>query len=109
MIEMPSSDALYDDAIALQQKGDIDGAITQLESLLGQDDAFALAHAALSVFYSRTNRHDEAIDHARRVCDLEPADPFSFVAMSLICQKAGRLAEAEDASMQARRLQYSGS
>jgi Flp pilus assembly protein TadD len=105
---MPSSDTLYDDAIALQQKGNIDGAIAQLESLLVQDDAFALAHAALSVFYSRTNRHDEAIDHARRVCELEPADPFSFVAMSLICQKAGRTAEAERAMAQARRAQMAG-
>ena len=105
---MPSSDTLYDDAIALQQKGNIDGAIAQLESLVAQDDAFALAHAALSVFFSRTNRHDEAIDHARRVCELEPADPFSFVAMSLICQKAGRTAEAERAIAQARRAQMAG-
>jgi hypothetical protein len=40
------------------------------------------------------------------VCRLEPDDPFSFVAMSLMCQKAGRIAEAEQAMLQARQVEY---
>jgi hypothetical protein len=36
---------------------------------------------------------------------LEPDDSFSYVALSLICQKAGMIAEAEMASMEARRRQ----
>jgi predicted Zn-dependent protease len=102
---MDPSDAVYDDAITLQQKGDLDGAVAKLQSLLAQDADYALAHAALSVFLSRANRHEEAIEHARRVCDLEPADPFSFIAMSLLCQKAGRIPEAERAMAQAHHAQ----
>jgi len=99
---MDSSDAVYDDAIALQQTGDLDGAVAKLQSLLAQDPDYALAHAALSVFFSRSDRHDEALEHARRVCELAPSDPFSFIAMSLLCQKAGRIPEAERAMAQAR-------
>lgn len=106
---MPTVDESYDEAIALQEKGDIDAAIAKLESVLAESPDHALSHSALSVFYGKLERFDEAVDHARRVCELEPDDSFSFVALSLVCQKAGRLAEAEDASMQARRLQVSGS
>jgi predicted Zn-dependent protease len=102
---MPTSDTLYDEAIELQQRGDLDGAVAKLAALVQSDPAFALAHAALSVFYSRQDKHDEAIVHGQRVCDLEPEDPFSFMALSLICQKAVRVPEAEKALMEARRAQ----
>jgi len=102
---MPSNEGLYDEAIELQQRGDVEGAIRKLHELLQQDERYALAHAALSVFYSKLERHDEAIAHADKVCELEPGDPFSFVAKSLVCQKAGRMAEAEQAMIEARRAQ----
>jgi Flp pilus assembly protein TadD len=105
MPTMPSRDALYDEAIGIQQKGDLEGAVAKLLVLLDQDANHALAHAALSVFYSRLERHDEAIEHGQRVCDLEPEDPFSYIALSLVCQKAGRIPEAERAMIQARQAQ----
>lgn len=105
---MPSVDELYEEAIALQEKGELQAAIDKLKSALAENPDHALTHSALSVFCGRLEQFDEAVEHAQRVCQLEPDDAFSFVALSLICQKAGRLAEAEEASMQARRMQYSG-
>jgi len=102
---MPSPDALYDEAIAIQQAGDLEGAVAKLQAILDQDANHALAHAALSVFYSRLERHEEAIEHGQRVCDLEPEDPFSYIALSLVCQKAGRIPAAERAMIQARQAQ----
>lgn len=102
---MPTSDALYDEAIELQQKGDMEGAVGKLHSLLEQDPSYALAHSALSVFYSRAEDYDRAIEHAQKVCEMEPEDPFSFIALSLVCQKAGMIMEAERAMMQARQAQ----
>ena len=102
---MPTPDELYDEAIQVQQQGDLDGAIARLRDLLAQHPDYALAHGALSVFYSKLEKFDEAIQHAERVCELEPEDPFSFVALSLVCQKAGRIAEAERALRQARQAQ----
>lgn len=104
---MANTETMYDEAIELQQKGDTDGAIARLKTLLESDPNHALAHAALSVFYSRQDQHDEAIDQAQKVCELEPEDPFSYVALSLVCQKAGMITEAEQAMMRARQAQYS--
>ena len=61
------------------------------------DPDHALAHAALGVFYGKLGRQDEAVEHSQRVCELESDDPFSFMAMSMICQQAGRIPEAEQA------------
>lgn len=104
---MPTSVEMYDEAIRLQQEGKAEDAVGKLQTLLKQDPDYALAHAALSVFYSRADEHEEAIQHAQRVCEMEPDDPFSFIALSLVCQKAGRIMEAEQAMMQARQVQFS--
>jgi Flp pilus assembly protein TadD len=64
---------------------------------VADEPSYALAHTALSVFYGRLGRHEEAVAHGRKVCELEPDDPFSFVSLSIVCQKAGRNAEAEEA------------
>ncbi len=102
---MSTNDAKYDQAIEMQQKGDLEGAIAALRALVERDPSFALAHSALSVFYSHREQYDQAIEHATKVCELEPEDPFSFIALSLVCQKAGRIMEAERAMMQARQAQ----
>lgn len=102
---MPTNEALYDEAIKIYEQGDLEGAVGKMQEVLKQDAAYALAYAALSVFYSKLERHDEAIASAEKVCELEPKDPFSFIAKSLVCQKAGRIPEAERAMMEARRAQ----
>jgi Flp pilus assembly protein TadD len=94
---MSAADQLYDQAIELQQAGNLEEAVGKLEGLLRDSPDYALAHAALSVFYGKLDRHDEAVEHARKVCQLEPDDPFSYMAMSIVCQRAGKTAEAEQA------------
>jgi Flp pilus assembly protein TadD len=94
---MPSVDQRYDEAIVLQQAGKLEEAVGQLEGILVEYPDYALAHAALGAFYGKLGRLDEAVEHSRRVCELEPDDPFSFMAMSMICQKAGKIPEAEQA------------
>ena len=102
---MPIPEQMYDEAIGLQQDGKLEEAVGRLHELLGQDASYALAHAALSVFYGKLEKFDEAVEHGKKVCELEPTDPFSFVALSLICQKAGLVGEAEQALTQARQAQ----
>jgi hypothetical protein len=62
----------------------------------------------MAVIYGRLGRHDEAIRHGLRVCELDPDEPFSFTAMSVTFQRAGRIPEAEDAMARARMLQAGG-
>ena len=46
---------------------------------------------------TKLRRHEDAISHAQQVCQLEPNDPFSFTALSVTLQRAGKIPEAEDA------------
>ena len=103
---MPSIEDRYDEAVALKEAGNLEEAVAKLESLVQDAPDYALAHAGLSVFYSRQEHHDQAVEHAQKVCELDPEDPFSYMSMSLICQKAGRLAEAEQALAQAMEKQW---
>ncbi len=103
---MPTAEDRYDEAIALKEAGNLEEAVAQLEKLAADEPSYALAHAGLSVFYSKLDRHDQAVQHAQKVCELDADDPFSFMSLSLICQKAGRIAEAEQALTQAMEKQW---
>lgn len=102
---MASRDDRYAEAEKLKDSGDLAGAIASLESLVAENPDFALAHSALAAWCTRLERHEEAVRHARRVCELEPRDPFSYTALSVACMRAGRIAEAEDALARSRMLQ----
>jgi len=103
---MATKEETYDEAIALAQEDKLADAIRKLDTLVEREPDYALAHAAMSVFYSKLGEFDKSVQHGRRVCQLEPDDPFSFVAMSLMCQKAGMIEEAEQALLQARQVEF---
>jgi Flp pilus assembly protein TadD len=103
---MPTADERYDEAIALQQGGNLSEAVTRLEQLAAEAPDHALTHAALAAFYTKLGRHDEAVEQGRLVCQLDPDDPFSFIAMSVVCQKAGKVGDAEMAMQQAMERQW---
>ena len=103
---MPSPDQVYDEAIDLKEAGKVEEAVGKLESLIAEHPDFALGHAGLSVFYGLMDRHEDAVKHAQKVCDLEPDDSFSFMAMSIVCQKAGKTSEAELAMNKAMEKQW---
>jgi Flp pilus assembly protein TadD len=48
------------------------------------------------VVYTKLGQHEEAIKHGLKVVELEPNDPFSYTAMSVTYQRAGRIPEAEE-------------
>jgi Flp pilus assembly protein TadD len=102
---MPESHLLYDEADKLKDAGKLEEAAAKLNELLAADPEYALAHSALAVILTRLKRHEEAIGHGVRVCELAPNDPFSFTALSVTYQRAGRIPEAEDAMAQARMIQ----
>ncbi|HEX5447535.1 MAG TPA: tetratricopeptide repeat protein [Pirellulales bacterium] len=102
---MPTNEELYSEADKLKDSGDLEAAAAKLNELLAQDPNYALAHSALAVVYTRLRRHDEAIQHALKTCELEPRDAFSFTALSVTYQRAGRIPEAEDAMARARMIQ----
>lgn len=102
---MPTPDDAYAAAEKLKDDGKLDEAVAALEAVVAEHPEFALAHSALSAWCTRLERHEQAVEHARRVCELEPNEPFSFTALSVACMKAGKIPEAEDALARARMMQ----
>lgn len=109
---MPTLEQMYDEADKLKEAGKHAEAIEKLQELLAQDDSYALAHSALGVLYGKVGEHEKAVQHAGRVCELEPTDAFSFTAMSVIYQRAYAgtnnqqyIQLAEDAMARAQMLQ----
>jgi tetratricopeptide (TPR) repeat protein len=98
---MPTPNELYDRAVELRDRGDKPGAIAQLEEAVGLDPAFALGHGMLAKLYADIAEADKAIEHAKRVVELEPDDTFSYTALSVIYQRCGRIPEAEQAKAMA--------
>jgi tetratricopeptide (TPR) repeat protein len=104
--------ALYDEADRLKDAGKLDDAVAKLNEALQADSSYSLAHAALAVVLQKLGRHDEALTHAKRVCELDPDDPFSFTALSVTYQRAfagtnntAYIRMAEDAMERSRMLQ----
>lgn len=103
---------LYDEADKLKDDGKLAEAVAKYEESLAADPSYPLAHSALAVVLQKLGRHEDAIQHARRVCELEPNDPFSFTALSVTYQRAFAGTQnmqfirlAEDAMEQSRILQ----
>ena len=102
---MTSREDRYAAAESLKNAGQLAEAVAALEALTADEPGFALAHSALAAWCTRLERHEEAIRHARKVCELEPNDPFSFTALSVACMRGGRIPEAEEALARSRMLQ----
>lgn len=85
---MADAASLYDEADRLKTAGDLEGAAAKLREALEADDSYALAHSAMAVVQQRLGNHEEAIQHAQRVCELEPNDAFSYTALSVTYQRA---------------------
>lgn len=105
---MAAVDEAYDAAIRLKDTGDLDGAAKSLEANLVEYPEHVLTHSALAVVLQKLGRYDEAIAHAKKVTELEPHDSFSYTQLSVICQRCGRIPEAEDALARMRLMQSSG-
>ncbi len=98
---MPTPNELYDQAADKRDQGDKEGAVAILEEAVAIDPNFALAHGMLAKLYADLARAEQAIEHARKVVELEPDDSFSYTAMSVIYQRCGRIPEAEHAKAMA--------
>jgi Flp pilus assembly protein TadD len=98
---MPTPDELYEQAVAQRDAGDKMAAIETLKQAVAQDDRFAIGHGMLAKLYADVAMADEAIEHARKVVELEPDDTFSYTALSVIYQRCGRIPEAEEAKARA--------
>lgn len=104
---------LYDEADRLKAAGKLEEAAEKLNQALAVNEQYALAHSALAVVLQRMGKHEEALEHAHRVAELEPLDPFSFTALSVTYQRAyagtgnmDYIRHAEEAMERSRQLSH---
>ena len=79
---------LYDQADQLKLDGKLEESVAKYEEILAAEPDYMLAHAALAVVKGRLGQHEVAIEHARKVCEIAPEDPFSHTQLSVIYQRA---------------------
>jgi Flp pilus assembly protein TadD len=94
---MSNPDKMYDEAHALKEAGDLEGAVAKLKEILAIDANHSLTHSALAVHLQRLGKPEEAMVHAKKVVELDPNDPFAYQQLSVISQRCGLIQEAEDA------------
>lgn len=101
---MSDLNALYDEANRFKAEGKLQEAVDKLREILAVDENYVLAHTALAVHLQKLGFNTEALAHAKKVVELEPNDPFSHAQLSVISQRCGRIAEAEDALAHSQRM-----
>lgn len=101
---MSNVDTMYDEAVKLKADGNLEAAVGKLKEILEIDEKHVLAHSALAVNLQKLGHNEEAIAHAEKVTEIEPNDPFSFSQLSVISQRCGLIAKAEDAMAKANML-----
>lgn len=80
--------SLYNQAEALKDAGKNDEAVALLEQILQEDPNHVLSHLTLARIFTLTGKHDQAIVHGLKACELEPNETFNFTAMSVTYQRA---------------------
>ncbi len=101
---MSNPDKMYDEAVKLKEQNDLEGAVAKLKEVIQIAPDHSLTHSALAVYLQKLGRFDDAIQHAIKVTELEPKDPFSFTQLSVIYVRCGKIQEAEDAKAKAHEL-----
>ncbi|MFG0334024.1 MAG: tetratricopeptide repeat protein [Maioricimonas sp. JB049] len=99
---------MYDEAVALKDNGDLEGAVAKLREVLEIEPGHTDSHSALAVYLQKLGKYDESIAHAQKVVELLPNDPFSYTQLSVIYMRCGRIPEAEEAKARAHQAQMGG-
>ncbi|MCA9130718.1 MAG: tetratricopeptide repeat protein [Planctomycetales bacterium] len=104
--------AKYNEAEKLKDAGKYDEAVDLLKEILQESPSHVLTHLTLGRIYTLQQKFDAAVEHGQKACELEPADPFNFTAMSVTYQRvfAGTqdhkyIQLAEEAMAESRRLE----
>lgn len=89
---------LYDKAVRVYARGEVDQALDHLEAVLRLDPAHADAYELIGVMLGKTGRFHEAIDFFRRMEEVAPDEPMVNTNLSVFYMKIGDKQTAEDQS-----------
>ncbi len=103
---MPSKEELYDEGLDLAFEGKFRDAIEKYRAALEIDPSYADAVHALAMAHAELEELDEAIEVAKRLCELTPDDILAFTSLSTFYQRKGMIKEAEEAAAKAKILDW---
>ena len=103
---MPTAEELYDRGVDLFAEGKYDEAIAAYDEALVLDPGLVDALHGLAMAYAEKGELDAAIAAAKRITEASADDPLGYTSLSMLYQRAGRIAEAEAAANQARVLEW---
>jgi tetratricopeptide (TPR) repeat protein len=79
---MPDKYELYDQAVDLIAEGNADEAVNRYREAIALDADFADAWQGIALALNDLGRHAEAIDAAKRLCELTPDDVLAHTTLS---------------------------
>ncbi len=97
---------LYQEAMDLFKAGRLEEAVQKAEALLASDPSFEDGYEALSIFYSKLDRVDKAVETAKKWIRLNPQSKMAHVNLSRFYLQKGLIAEAEQEQAEARKLSW---
>ena len=97
---------LFYEGADLQGEGRYDEAMACFEKCLALDPEYADALLGMAMVFVAREQFDEAIAVGLRLAELQPDDPLVYTNLSRFYQRAGRIAEAEEAAAKARMLDW---
>jgi len=103
---MASAEELYDRGVDLFAEGKYDEAIRAYGEALAVDPGFVDALHGLAMAHAEKGDLEAAIAAAKRITEASTDDPLGYTSLSMLYQRAGRIAEAEAAANQARVLEW---
>jgi len=96
----------------LKDEGKLDEAVVILHEILAEEPHHVLTHLTLGRIYTLQGKFDQAVEHGRKACELEPMEAFNYTALSVTYQRvfAGTgehkyIQMAEDAMAESRRIE----
>jgi tetratricopeptide (TPR) repeat protein len=102
----PDKYELYDQAVDLVADGKLDDAVGRYREAIAVDADFADGWQGLALALNDLGRHAEAIEAAKRLCELQPDDVLAHTTLSRLYQAAGMVPEAEAEGAKARVLDW---
>src|SRR5262249_4688295 len=105
---MPDKYELYDQAVDLVAEGKTAEAVVRYREAIALDATFADSWQGMALALNDLGRHAEAIDAAKRLCELTPDDLLAHTTLSPMAQAATMIREAAAAGAKARVLDWKG-
>lgn len=102
----PDLEELFYQGSDLNGEGRYEEAMECFDRCLAIDPTYADAMLGKAMVHLERAEYEEAIALGKRIAELNPEDVLAYTSLSMFYERAGRIAEAEEAGAKARMLDW---